>query len=145
MRQVRSSSVQLVCAHPPYLDIIEYTRRDPADFSTISDPHRYVREMRKVSYEIFRCLKPGGVFCVLIGDVRRSGRFIPLGFMVLNVLLDSFDLEEIVIKKQHQCATTPFYNSTNNNFLRIAHEYLFVLRKSTEADPRRDKRASALR
>jgi DNA modification methylase len=135
MQQVQSSSVQLVCAHPPYLDIIEYTRRNPADFSTIYDPDRYLREMTKVFYEVFRCLKPGGLFCILIGDVRRCGRFIPLGFRVLNALLDCFDLEEIVIKRQHQCATMPFYNSKKNAFLRIAHEYLFVLRKPTETAP----------
>lgn len=134
MQAIPTSSIQLVCAHPPYLDIIGYTRKDPADFSTITDPDRYVREMRKVSFEVFRCLKPGGVFCLLIGDVRRRGRFIPLGFKMLNALLDGFEIDEIIIKRQHQCATTPFYKSKNHSFLRLAHEYLFVLRKPRDQD-----------
>jgi DNA modification methylase len=127
MKQVPTSSVQLVCAHPPYLDIIGYTRRDPADLSTISDPNRYVREMRKIALEVFRCLKPNGIFCVLIGDVRRNGTVIPLGMKVLNALLDTFDLQEIVLKKQNRCQTTPFWK--NRRFLQIQHEYLFVLKK----------------
>jgi len=127
MKQVPTSSVQLVCAHPPYLDIIGYTRRDPADLSTISDPDRYVREMRKIALEVFRCLKAGGTFCVLIGDVRRNGSVIPLGLKVLNALLDTFDLKEIVLKKQNRCQTGPFWKK--HRFLQIQHEYLFVLRK----------------
>jgi len=127
MKRVPDSSVQLVCAHPPYLNIIGYTRRNPADLSTISDVDRYIREMRKIALEVFRCLKPGGTFCVLIGDVRRNGTVIPLGLRVLNALLDTFDLQEIILKKQNRCQTTPFWK--NHRFLQIQHEYLFVLRK----------------
>jgi len=127
LKHVADNSVQLVCAHPPYLNIIGYTRRDPADLSTISDPDRFVREFRKVALEIFRCLKPGGMFCVLIGDVRRDGTVIPLGLRVLNTLLETFDLQEIVLKKQHGWQTSPFWK--NGRFLKILHEYLFMLRK----------------
>ncbi len=131
MTRVPSSSVDLVCAHPPYLDIVGYTRTNPADLSTITDPDRFIREMRKVSYEVYRTLKPGGRYCVLMGDVRRSGRLIPLGLKLLNSLLDMFDLEESIIKRQHQCSGSYFYKP-ENSFLRLEHEYLFVLRKPTE-------------
>ena len=127
LKHVPTDSVQLVCAHPPYLDIIGYTRRDPADLSTISDPDRFIREVRKIALEVFRCLKPRGIFCVLIGDVRRNGTVIPLGLKVLNALLDTFDLQEIVLKKQNRWQSAPFWK--NGRFLQIQHEYLFVLRR----------------
>jgi DNA modification methylase len=134
MKPIQSSSVQLVCTHPPYLDIIEYTRNNPADFSTITDPDRYIREMRKVFVEAYRCLKPGGVLCVLVADVRRSGKLIPLGFKLLNMLLDAYELVEIVIKEQHNGSTNYFWKHKPQGFLRIAHEYLFILKKSSEKE-----------
>jgi DNA modification methylase len=130
MKQVASESVKLVCAHPPYLNIVEYTRTDPADLSTITDPDRYMREMRRVALEILRCLRPSGVLAMLIGDVRRNGKIIPLGMKVLHALLDMFDLEEIVIKTQHNASSTHFYEGKSHSFLRIAHEYLLIMRKA---------------
>lgn len=130
MTRVPSESVDLVCAHPPYLDIVEYTRTNPADLSTITDPDRYVREMRKVGLEMFRCLRPGGVIGLLIGDVRREGKLIPLGTRVLHALLDMFQLQEIVIKTQHNAAGSRFYEKGGYSFLRIVHEYLFIMRKA---------------
>lgn len=129
MRRVPSASINLVCAHPPYLDIIEYTRSNPSDLSTITDLARYLREFRKVAYEVHRCLVPGGTFCVLVADVRRGGNLIPLGLRMLDLLLDSFDLRDIVIKSQNNCSTGYFYKPKTNGILRISHEYLFILKK----------------
>jgi len=129
MRKVADETVDLVCAHPPYMDIVEYTRRDPADLSTITDPDRFIREMRKVAHEIVRCLKPGGVLTILIGDVRRNGRFVPLGMRILDLLMDMLDVEDVVIKAQHNVSSTHFYQNKEHSFLRIAHEYLLVMRK----------------
>ena len=133
MINVKTSSMDLVCAHPPYLDIIEYTRTNPSDLSTITDVSRYLREMRKVSYEAYRCIKPGGYFCVLIGDVRRRGNLTPLGFKLLNVMLDAFDLEDIVIKAQHKTSATGFWKTKNNKDYTLAHEYLFIFKKPGES------------
>lgn len=130
MKQIPSEAIDLVCAHPPYLNIVEYTRTDPADLSTITDPDRYVREMRKVAIEVYRCLKPDGILAILLGDVRRNGKTIPLGLRTLHALLDIFDLEEIVIKTQHNASTTYFYKGKGHSFLTIAHEYLFIMRKA---------------
>jgi hypothetical protein len=130
MRTVRSNGAKLVCAHPPYMDIIEYTRTNPADLSTITDPGKFVGAMRIIATEAMRCLMPGGVFCVLIGDIRRNGKVVPLGMRVLNAITDGFTIEEIIIKTQHNCATSHFWSKSNKpSFLRLAHEYLFILKK----------------
>jgi hypothetical protein len=42
-----------------------------------------------------------------------------------------FVLKEIVIKKQHNCKASEYWQqrSLDLNFLLIAHEYLFIFRK----------------
>lgn len=42
-----------------------------------------------------------------------------------------FALKEIIIKMQHNCNSTRFWemNSTKRNFLLLAHEYLFIFQK----------------
>ena len=36
---------------------------------------------------------------------------------------------EIIIKEQHNCRSTDYWEKQNNNFLLLAHEYIFVFQK----------------
>jgi hypothetical protein len=104
-------------------------RMTMTDFSTLYDPHRFCREMEKVVTEIARVLRPGGVCAVLIGDVRRKGVFVPLGSMLMSVFVGGgLAIEEIVVKDQHQTSMAEFFYRSKE-VMRLAHEYLFVLRK----------------
>ena len=40
-----------------------------------------------------------------------------------------FRLKEIIIKEQHNCKSTGYWEKQNNNFLLLAHEYIFVFEK----------------
>ena len=40
-----------------------------------------------------------------------------------------FKFKEIVIKEQHNCRSTDYWEKQNNNFLLLAHEYIFVFQK----------------
>lgn len=124
-------SVDLICAHPPYANIIHYTDSKQGDLSFF-DVDEFLEEMSKVAKESFRVLKPGGKCAILIGDMRRKKHVIPLGFKLINVYLDvGFKLKELVIKRQHNCKTTGFWhtNSVKYNFLLLAHEYLLIFEK----------------
>ncbi len=125
------SSVDLICAHPPYANIIHYTADNPGDLSRL-EMDRFLEEMKLVARESFRVLKPGRRCAILIGDTRKRRHIVPLGFKVINLYLDAgFRLRELVIKRQHNCKTTGFWyaNSLKNNFLLLAHEYLPVFEK----------------
>lgn len=37
--------------------------------------------------------------------------------------------KEIIIKEQHNCHATDYWKRQNNNFLLLAHEYIFVFQK----------------
>ena len=73
-------SVQLVCAHPPYLDSLRFTDKDERDLSLIKDPAVFYRKMSTFARHVYSTLKSHGVCALLIGDVRKEGRLIPLRF-----------------------------------------------------------------
>jgi len=104
-----SNSVDLICAHPPYANIIHYTDSEEGDLSFL-DIDDFLKEMSIVAEESFRVLKPGRQCAILIGDMRRKKHVIPLGFRLINVYLSAgFKLRELVIKRQHNCKTTGFW------------------------------------
>jgi len=124
-------SIDLICAHPPYSNIIQYTDSKESDLS-FYDIDDFLAEMEKVAKESFRVLKPGRQCAILIGDTRRKKHIIPLGFKLIDVYLNAgFKLKELVIKRQHNCKTTGFWyaNSIKYNFLLLAHEYLPIFEK----------------
>jgi len=128
---LQDNSVDLICSHPPYANIIHYTDSKEGDLSFF-DIDDFLKEMSKVARESFRVLKPGRQCAILIGDTRRKKHVISLGFKFINVYLDAgFKLRELVIKRQHNCKTTGFWhaNSIKYNFLLLAHEYLPIFEK----------------
>jgi DNA modification methylase len=128
---LRNNSVDLICAHPPYANIIHYTEHKEGDLSYFDTEH-FLNEMEKVAKESYRVLKPGRQCAILIGDMRRHKHVVPLGFKLINIYLDAgFKLKDLVIKRQHNCKTTGFWyaNSIKFNFLLLAHEYLPIFEK----------------
>lgn len=134
---LKDNSVDLICSHPPYANIIYYTDSKKGDLSFF-DIDDFLKEMSKVAKESFRVLKPGRQCAILIGDTRRKKHVIPLGFKLINVYLDAgFKLRELVVKRQHNCKTTGFWyaNSLKYNFLLLAHEYLPIFEKPKKLIP----------
>lgn len=132
---ISDGSVDLICAHPPYAGIVKYSSGIPGDLSALPVPE-FLEEMRKVAGESWRVLKPGGTCAILVGDARRSGYVVPIGWMTARVFLDTgFRLRELVIKRQHNCRATGLWytRSIQYNFLLLAHEYLLVLEKPDES------------
>jgi DNA modification methylase len=124
-------SVDLICTHPPYANIIKYTDNKEEDLSFL-EVNEFLVEMKKVARESFRVLKPGRQCALLIGDARKRKHVIPLGFRLISVYLEAgFYLRELIIKRQHNCKTTGFWykKSIENNFLLLAHEYLPIFEK----------------
>lgn len=128
---IPNNSVDFICTHPPYANIIEYSKDIENDLSHLKVPD-FVEEMKKVANECCRVLKKEKFCAILIGDTRQKGYVIPLGFEVMKVFENAgFKLKEIIIKEQHNCKDTGFWktNSIKYNFLLLAHEYLFIFKK----------------
>lgn len=128
---VEDGSIDLICTHPPYADIIKYSDGAEGDLSQLK-VRDFLVEMKKVAAESHRVLKKDKFCAVLMGDTRQKGHMIPLSFRVMEIFQEEgFKLKELIIKEQHNCKATGYWktNSVKYNFLLIAHEYLFVFEK----------------
>lgn len=128
---IPDDSIDLICTHPPYANIIEYSENIEEDLSHLKI-NEFLEEMKKVASESYRVLKKDKFCAVLMGDTRKNGHMIPLSFYVMQVFENAgFKLKEMIIKEQHNCKATGFWktNSIKYNFLLIAHEHLFIFRK----------------
>ena len=128
---IPNESVDLICTHPPYANIIEYSEDIEEDLSKLK-VKEFLVEIEKVAKESYRVLKKGKFCAILMGDTRQKGHVIPMSFEVMKIFeVAGFKTKEIIIKEQHNCKATGFWktNSVKYNFLLLAHEYLFVFRK----------------
>jgi len=109
LSDIPDEGIDLICAHPPYAGIINYSSKVEGDLSKLSIED-FLKEMEKVAKESYRVLKPGGKCAILIGDTRKRKHVIPIGFKTIKVFLNAgFNLRELVIKRQHNCKTTGFW------------------------------------
>ena len=46
-----------------------------------------------------------------------------------DFLEQKFRSQEIIIKEQHNCRSTKYWENQNNSFLMLAHEYIFIFKK----------------
>lgn len=128
---IKDRSIDFICTHPPYADIIKYSEDIEADISRMKLKD-FLHEMQSVASESYRVLKENKFCAILMGDTRKKGNMIPMSFEVMQIFQNAgFTLKEIIIKEQHNCRATGYWktNSVKYNFLLIAHEYLFVFRK----------------
>lgn len=128
---IHDKSVDLICTHPPYANIINYSDDIDEDLSRLKVKD-FLEEMKKVADECYRVLKSDKFCAILMGDTRQKGHMVPMSFDVMNIFQAAgFKLKELIIKEQHNCRATGYWktNSIKYNFLLIAHEYLFVFRK----------------
>ena len=128
---IKNESVDFICTHPPYANIIQYSEDIADDLSRlkVSD---FLEAMEKVASQSYRVLKKDKFCAILMGDTRQKGHVVPMSFEVMKIFQQQgFKLKEIIIKQQHYCRATGYWktNSVKYNFLLLAHEYLFVFRK----------------
>ena len=126
---IKDCSIDFICTHPPYANIIKYSdgMEDDISLLVVED---FLTKMKKVASESFRVLKNGKRCAVMMGDVRKYGKVIPLGFRMMECFLQAgFTNNEIIIKEQHNCRSTDYWEKQHNKFLLLAHEYIFVFQK----------------
>jgi len=118
-----------VWIHPPYWNIVQY-RSGASDLSDC-ESYQQFREMLMVCLR--RCheaLEIGGRLAVLIGDVRRHGRYTPIVKDVLN--LPYGEIRSVIIKVQHNC-TSDRKRYGKMEDVPIRHEYCVVFKKTGAA------------
>lgn len=123
-------SVDLICTQLPYGNALRYTATVPSDLSRINSQDEFFKQMQKVALEFKRVLKNRKRCAVMMGDVRKSGRFYPMGFRTLETFTSvGFALEDVIIKEQFNDSSVRFYSGAHAPRYLLAHEYLFIFRK----------------
>lgn len=133
LTEIRDNSIDLVVTHPPYLNLVTYSKgQNPDDLSSITNLPKFIVQLERGIKELYRVLKPGRYCGILIGDTRKGQHYIPLSHFVLQICLRTgFALKEEIIKTQHNTKFGRKWspNSKYYKFYLIMHEHLFVFRK----------------
>lgn len=144
LTDIDDNSVDLVLTHPPYANIIKYSKGEiEGDLSNIGSIIKFCDELEKGIKELYRVLKEDSYCAILIGDTRKSRHYVPISYYVMERFLkNGFILKEDIIKVQHNCKSTPYWErkAEELNILLIMHEHLFVFRK-----PKQDENLSKFR
>jgi len=145
MNFLKDDSIDLIATHPPYVNIIPYTKNSnenvDGDLSKIHSLDEFCEEMGKVAKEFYRVLKPNRYCAILIGDTRRHKHAVPVAFRIMHVFLNNgFVLKEDIIKVQHNTKMASVWSnkSAQSNFLLLMHEHLFVFRKPESGEDLKD-------
>ena len=89
-----------------------------------------------------RTYSPGGILTAFAAAPKSCGMSQDFGQMTkeltgaqqgmqsMQKFVDAgFRLKEIIIKEQHNCRSSDYWNNIQKTFLMLAHEYIFVLEK----------------
>ena len=131
INQVKMKSPDLIIFHPPYLNIVEYSKgKIKDDLSNISNIELFCNEIESIAKQLFDLLKLGKYCALLIGDTRKAQHYVPLSYYVLQRFLNvGFILKEEIIKEQHNCVFSNRWVSSAKKygFYLIMHEHLIYI------------------
>ena len=124
LRDEIGQSYDLIFWHPPYHDMKVYSD-DPRDLSRAGSIAAFGALLRAGYWRFFELLAPGGRLAILIGDLRKRGRYEPLTADVAR--LDRNHLEGIIVKAQHNVSSNHTHYA--GAFVPILHETLTIFRR----------------
>ncbi len=119
--------------HPPYWDMIAYSGKQwgrdahPYDLSQMALPE-FVEALELAIMNIHDATQPGGTYGILMGNLRRQGRYYNLSSLVERVAPGA--LVDEIIKIQHNCLSDARHY--RGRLVRISHEKLLVFRRGQE-------------
>lgn len=128
--------VQLMIMHPPYHDIIKFSRNSD-DLSNATTTDNFIKMFGEVVDNTTPYLEKGRYLGIVIGDKYYKGTWIPLGFYIMNeVLKRDFSLKSIIVKnfeetrgKRNQRELWR-YRALVGGFYIFKHEYILLFKKA---------------
>jgi len=135
LEKSRIKRVQLLIMHPPYHDIIKFSK-DEKDLSNAKNTEGFLRMFGDIVDNVTPYLEKGRYFALVIGDKYSKGDWIPLGFYCMNeVLKRGYKLKSIIVKnfeetrgKRNQKELWR-YRALVGGFYIFKHEYIILFKK----------------
>jgi len=129
------TQVQLLIVHPPYHDIIKFSK-DEKDLSNAKSTEEFLKMFGDVIDNTTPYLEEGRYLALVIGDKYSKGEWIPLGFYSMNeVLKRGYMLKSIIVKnfeetrgKRNQKELWR-YRALVGGFYIFKHEYIMLFKK----------------
>ncbi|HEC93466.1 MAG TPA: DNA methyltransferase [Candidatus Atribacteria bacterium] len=129
------NQVQLLIMHPPYHDIIKFSKYEK-DLSNARNTKEFLKMFGRVVDNATPFLEKGRYFALVIGDKYSKGEWIPLGFYCMNeVLKRGYLLKSIIVKnfeetrgKRNQKELWR-YRALVGGFYIFKHEYIVLFKK----------------
>jgi len=128
-------SFQLIIMHPPYHDIINFSN-SREDLSNATNIKMFLHMFGEVIDNTTKYLDNGRFLGIVIGDKYYKGEWIPLGFYIMNEVLNrDFKLKSIIVKnfeetrgKRNQKELWR-YRALVGGFYIFKHEYILLFKK----------------
>jgi DNA modification methylase len=128
-------SVHLAILHPPYWDIIRFSKRK-GDLSNAKSLPAFLESFGNVVKNCASVLDNKRFLAVVIGDKYSAREWIPLGFLSMQeVLKHGFKLKSIIVKNFNQTKAKRNqeelwrYRALVGGFYVFKHEYIFLFQK----------------
>lgn len=116
-----------VWLHPPYWNIIRYSNH-MSDLSCFDDYNQFSAGLKLVVRNCVGSLTRRGRLAVLIGDVRKQGRYYFLGQEVMRAAEQDAELQSVIIKAQHN-VWSDRKDYRHMEHVPIKHEYCLVFQR----------------
>jgi len=138
LQKHKKKSVQLVILHPPYGDIIKFSKNQ-SDLSNCSSLKDFLSKFSQVLKNSVAVLENKRYLAIVIGDKYAKGQWIPLSFYCMYEAQKlGLVLKSIVIKnmegnraKQNKEAIWK-YRALSSDYNIFKHEYIFIFKKVEE-------------
>jgi len=135
LKKLGINTVQFVLLHPPYWDIIKFSKKK-SDLSNANSVKQYLDMFGNVVDNTCNVLDKRRYFAVVIGDKYSDGEWIPLGFYTMQeVMKRGYKLKSTIVKnfdttkgKMNQKELWR-YRALAGGFYIFKHEYIFLFQK----------------
>ncbi len=135
MNKLKLKSFQFVIMHPPYWDIIRFSKKKN-DLSNADSVKSFLKMFGDIVDNFYPVLEKRRYCAVVIGDKYESGEWIPLGFYVMQEMLNKgFKLKSTIVKNFDQTTAKRNqkelwrYRALAGGFYIFKHEYIFLFQK----------------
>jgi len=137
---IKKNTIDLVFAHPPYWNLIDYSQyysQVNDDLSSLKSFNEFLIKVDVMFKGIYKILRKDRYACILIGDVFPNEKMtIPLDFYFTEVALkNNFQFINKIIKITHNSSSKNRgfenikFRSIKSNFIICNHDYLLIFRK----------------
>lgn len=135
LREIGKPQVQLLILHPPYHDIVKFSK-DPRDLCNAPSLEAFLDSFSSALRNVSPFLENSRYLALVIGDKYTLGEWVPLGFYTMQrIMQEGYKLISIIVKNMEgNRAKRNLQNlwrvrALRGGFYIFKHEYVMVFKK----------------